>query len=194
MASSTSTPTTAPADVDRQGGPPDDGLSLDEVYHLLQNERRRLTLQHLLAAGASDLETVTRYVATAENDVSAEELTEKERKRVYISLYQSHLPSLADHEVVAYDQGTGTVTPTDRIDRFEPYLVASTDDDAGPSEPDSGTTAVVAVAVVGAGLLALLLQFVATSLEGIVVGLLVAGALAVAALGLSNASRDFLPV
>lgn len=87
-----------------------DEISVGNVCHVLQNERRRLTLNHLRNADeplrTSDL---AEAVAATENDTTPEQLSHSERKRVYISLYQVHLPTLDDAGVIAYNSDRGTI-------------------------------------------------------------------------------------
>lgn len=63
-------------------------------------------------------------VAAWENDTEISELTSQQRKRVYVSLYQTHLPKLADTGLVDYDVDDGIVTPTDRASQIDDFLSA----------------------------------------------------------------------
>lgn len=49
------------------------------------------------------------YIAALENDKPQSELTSQERKRVYVGIYQTHLPKMDDADVVDVDD-RGTVT------------------------------------------------------------------------------------
>lgn len=100
-------------------------IKKDDLFHLLQNPRRRAVLRHLLEHDDRDqftLRDVSEQVAAWEHDTTVRDLTSKERQRVYIALYQSHLPKLDDLGVVSYDQSRGTVEPTSLVKVFQPYL------------------------------------------------------------------------
>lgn len=99
-------------------------ISKDAAFHLLQNSRRRAVLRYLLEHDddAYSMREVTEQVAAWENDTTIAELTSNERQRVYIALYQSHLPKLAESDVIEYDRDRGTLTPTSLMSVFEPYL------------------------------------------------------------------------
>lgn len=83
-------------------------LDVSTALGLLKNERRRHTLDTLHAVYIQDDETtldvgmLAETVATAENDDVEETigLTAQERKRVYVALYQCHLPKLEDAGIV----------------------------------------------------------------------------------------------
>ena len=61
-------------------------------------------------------------VAAIENDVEVDDLTYKQRKRVYVSLHQTHLPRLAEAGVVHYDKDEGIVRLTENADVIDSYL------------------------------------------------------------------------
>jgi hypothetical protein len=120
-----------------EGAEPDpDGpteLAKDDLFHVLQNQRRRQVLNYLRTAeGRVDMREIAEQVAAWENDKPVEAITSEERQRAYIALYQSHLPKLDEMGIVEYDQGRGTVERTQLADRFDPYLdidLGSTPDD-----------------------------------------------------------------
>jgi len=114
-------------------------LSRDDLFFVLKNERRRLVLRYL--AGSERvvrMRDVAEQVAAWEHDITLAELTSEQRQRVYIPLYQSHLPKLDALGLVEYDQSRGVVERTDRVAQVVPYL-----------EADEGTRG--AVAADGAG-------------------------------------------
>jgi hypothetical protein len=121
------------ADTDRLGGVPraaDEGpLSSDDVYHLLQNQRRRGVLRCLRDVDTTvQMGNLAEQVAAREHDTTVRELTSEQRQRVYIALYQSHLPKLDEAGVVEYEQRRGNVTPTQRVARLARYLDVEGDD------------------------------------------------------------------
>jgi hypothetical protein len=111
------------ASTERQDDDSADELGEDEVFHVLQNSRRRDALRVLCTVeGASDLRTLADRVASLENDVSVADLSEEERQSAYVSLYQTHLPKLDDVGAVQYDQEAGTIERGPTATRFDPYL------------------------------------------------------------------------
>lgn len=98
-------------------------LSTEDVYEVLSNRRRRYAIHHLKQTdGPVDVSTLAEQVAAWENGKPVAELDSQERKRVYISLYQSHLPTLEKRGLVAYDDDRGIVELTDSIANAEVYL------------------------------------------------------------------------
>lgn len=61
-------------------------------------------------------------IAAWEHDTSVKQLTSDERQRVYIALYQTHLPKLDDYDAIEYDQDRGIVEPTGLLEVFDQYL------------------------------------------------------------------------
>jgi hypothetical protein len=98
-------------------------LSTEDVYEVLSNRRRRYAIHHLKQSDDPiDVSTLAEQVAAWENDKSPDELDSQERKRVYISLYQSHLPTLEKRGLVDYDDERGIVKLTDSIANAQIYL------------------------------------------------------------------------
>lgn len=110
-------------------------LSKDVVFEILKNQRRRRVLQYLRDNAETELGTLAEAIAAAENETTVEELSADERKRVYIGLYQTHLPKMDDAGVVTYDQDRGTVSAGPEIEQLYPYLEA----DGGSETPDTTT-------------------------------------------------------
>ena len=81
------------------------------LHYLKQNDGRQV-----------DLRTLVDSVSAWEYDSPAEDLSWKERKRVYTALRQSHLPKLDDAGVVDYDQSRGTVSLTEDAREVQMYL------------------------------------------------------------------------
>jgi hypothetical protein len=98
-------------------------LSRDEVFNLLRNPRRRTALQYLLErerkATRSEL---AEHIAAIENDVTPAELDSAQRKRVYVSLYQNHLPKMDEYGVITYDARDGTAELTSEAEVLAHYL------------------------------------------------------------------------
>lgn len=100
-------------------------ISDDVIFDILRNRRRRLALEHLRTRGVGDrvsIDELATAVATNEYDCVPEELTSKQRKRVYVALKQSHLPKLAEAGVVDYDHARGRVALTERAAVCDMYF------------------------------------------------------------------------
>lgn len=130
---------------------------LDRIFAILQNHRRRLVLEYLRDHDATTQGDLARHVAAVENDIPESAVTSTQRKRVYVSLYQAHLPKLDDFGAISFDQDRGTVERTPRTDELLTYLDRFEDEPTASalSEDSLGLSAVVllgsALAVVFAG-------------------------------------------
>lgn len=98
-------------------------LPADTVFAILKNPRRRYAIRSLeRLGGESTVRELTAEVAATENDVEVEQLRYRQRKRVYTSLYQVHLPKLDEAGVVDYDERSGEVALADGVDACRPHL------------------------------------------------------------------------
>ncbi len=112
-----------------------ESISTDEVFALLSNERRRNVLRHLSTNGGEvRLRELATSIAAEENDVDPVEVTYAQRKRLYTSLYQSHLPRMERSGVIEYDRNSGAVTLSPAADTFDAYLEVVGDDEFTWSE------------------------------------------------------------
>lgn len=160
----------------------DGELSKDVIFHVLQNERRRLVLKYL--QGREDpvrMGDVAEQVSAWEHDTTVERLTSKQRQRVYIPLYQNHLTKLAEEGIIDYNQSRGIVERNPRADQLDPYLDAyeSADDEQEETTEDVGRwgkyylgasvfgTSVVTAKAFGFGLL--------STVSGLVIGAIILG-------------------
>ena len=98
-------------------------LSQDVSFDILSNARRRFLLRELQQTSETvELVELAERLAAKENDVSRETLTAQQRKRTYVSLYQTHVPKLVEAGVVTYDQDTGEIAATERVDELAEYF------------------------------------------------------------------------
>lgn len=89
-------------------------LETDIALDLLSNVRRRETLYLLDEKEDPELVTLNElsvHLAAVENDIDPQEINSQQRKRCYVSIYQTHLPKLKDHEVINWNEEGGSVTP-----------------------------------------------------------------------------------
>ncbi|WP_222918388.1 hypothetical protein [Natrinema sp. SYSU A 869] len=107
----------------------DSELTQAKLFDVFSNARRRRTVQYLKRQGGScDLAPLVQQVAAWENDTNPDDVTRTQRRRVYISLYQTHLPMLEDHGIVDWDPDGHEIELLPSEDRFEPYLDRHLDD------------------------------------------------------------------
>lgn len=88
-------------------------LSLDIVFEVLKNPRRRKVLEYLSKEETTvSLGELADYVTAKENDTTVDAITSTERKRVYVALYQFHLPKMDDIGLIDFNKDRGRVTLT----------------------------------------------------------------------------------
>ena len=102
------------------------GLTQAELFDVFSNARRRRTVQFLKRQhGSCDLTPLVEQVAAWENDTSPNQVTRAQRRRVYISLYQTHLPMLEDHGIIDWDADGHRIELLPGEEAFDPYLERS---------------------------------------------------------------------
>src|SRR6056297_1060870 len=98
-------------------------LSEDLIFDVLKNRRRRYTLHYLKQENSPvELSELAEQVAAWENNTTVDGLSANERKSVYTSLYQTHLPKLADAGIVDYNRNRGVVELSENAEQLESYL------------------------------------------------------------------------
>jgi hypothetical protein len=124
-------------------------LSRDEAFGILENERRRLVLELLQQEGdgTSTLSDLAERIAAVENGIERSAISSDQRKRVYIGLYQRHLPKMDDAGVVDYDQRAGDVALTETGADLYDYL------DSDPVSTADWPRRYIGVTALGLGLL-----------------------------------------
>jgi DNA-binding transcriptional ArsR family regulator len=143
-----------------------DGLSEDVIFDIVSNRRRRFVLRHLHnEQNPAQLTDIATELAAAESDTTPEQVDKQARKRAYVSLYQTHIPRLAEAEIVEYDEETGEVFLTDSAEEVLHYIRRGQSGDVWPR-------VYLALALVGLGIYLPPLVG-ATSDELLVAGLLV---------------------
>ncbi|MFP8957280.1 ArsR family transcriptional regulator [Natrialbaceae archaeon A-CW3] len=127
----------------------DETLSKDVIFELLKNRRRREVLTYLLDAEETvTLGELAEQIAAWENDTDVNALSSDQRKRVYVALYQTHLPKMDDAGIVDYDQDRGLITLSDNADLLVMYL------DTDTHQRDRWDRWYAAVSLLGAAILA----------------------------------------
>ena len=111
-----------------QSGAP--SLSRDLVFATLSNARRRYVLHYLKRHdGPVTIRQLAEQIAAWENETEMAEVTYKQRKRVYTSLHQTHLPKLADAGFIQSERSWEEITLSDRAAELEVYLEVVPEDD-----------------------------------------------------------------
>ena len=119
-------------EADQSGSDAAEDLSLDLIFEILKNRRRRDVVRYLKEQDErTSLSDLAEHVAALENDTTTQALTSSQRKRVYVGLYQCHLPKMDDMDIVNFNQDRGYVELGANVDELEPYLdpVTTEDDD-----------------------------------------------------------------
>lgn len=102
---------------------PDEQLSRDQVFDILSSPRRRYVLYYLREYGGPvELTDLAEKLAAWENDTTVEELPPQARKRVYVSLYQTHVPKLEESGLISYDSDSGELALAGDDSPVDPYL------------------------------------------------------------------------
>ena len=105
---------------------PEPELPLDQVFEILKNSRRRQTLHYLFEnGGTASLSDLAEHIAAIENDIEVRAITSSQRKRVYVGLYQCHLPKMDGMDIIDFEKNRGTVEIGPNAERLKPYIEQS---------------------------------------------------------------------
>ena len=123
-------------------------LDEEAIFRVLRNKRRRYALHYLKqreeVVSVGDL---AEQIAAWETDTPAVEVAADDRKRVYISLLQSHLPTLEDAGMIDFDEENSVVELTDEAADVDIYV------ELVPEQDIQWSTYYVGVAALSAGFL-----------------------------------------
>ncbi|WP_247731532.1 DUF7344 domain-containing protein [Halovivax limisalsi] len=98
-------------------------LSKGEVFEVLRNQRRRYVLQYLKQDDRPvELGDLAQQVAAWEYETTLEDVTPEQRKRVYTTLQQTHLPKMDEAEILSFDSDAGVIESTDQTGNVSVYL------------------------------------------------------------------------
>jgi hypothetical protein len=125
----------------------DSPLTQGQLFDTLCNRRRLEIIRYLRTnGGRSQIGPVVDRVAARENGKSPDDLKRAERRRVYISIYQTHLPILEQRGIVSWnrDENVVRLLPDNSV---EGYLDHGSDRDS-PWHWYYLSTAVVSAATV----------------------------------------------
>jgi DNA-binding transcriptional ArsR family regulator len=100
-----------------------DSLSEETLFTVLRNKRRRYALHYLKQREAVvSVGDLAEQIAAWETETPVAEITPDDRKRVYISLLQSHLPTLEEAGMVEFDEEDSTVRLTHAAKTVDIYV------------------------------------------------------------------------
>jgi len=104
-------------------------LDQDTVFDLLSSARRRFVLYYLRDTDRTvELGELADEVAAWENDTAIDALTSQQRKRVYVSLYQTHIPKLEAEGIIEYNSDSGAVSLAPDANEMGAFLNAETEE------------------------------------------------------------------
>ena len=129
-------------------------VSRDDLFQVLSNSRRRYAVQLLeYEEDTIELGSMATQIAAWENGHEVAEVTGTERKRVYTSLQQQHLPKMDELGIVEFNKNRGTVEPAPALEEVDLYLDVVSGKEIPWSEYYLGLSFVCAglVAAVGIG-------------------------------------------
>lgn len=111
-------------------------LDIGDVFELLKNERRRRVIRFLNEQedGVTTLNVMAEHIAALENDIDVSQLSSSQRKRVYIGLYQCHLPKMDEYGVIDFQKNRGIITLKNTT-QLEPYLPDEDGEETAASGP-----------------------------------------------------------
>jgi hypothetical protein len=124
-------------------------IPVDDALELLSNDRRRFAIRHVAEAGRDgssvEIGPLAKAVASFELGVPPGQLNAKERKRVYVSLYQGHVKKLDAVGALAIVRGdrehpkaVGATTLTHDLDAIAAVLEDAFEASGGPDCPECG--------------------------------------------------------
>lgn len=98
-------------------------LSEDRVFEALSRQRRRFALHCLQKyEDPMALADMADEIAVWENDTDIVDISAEEVKRVYISLYHTHIPKLADAGIVEYSQEQDMVALSENAEQLSSHV------------------------------------------------------------------------
>lgn len=105
------------------GGDTTEELSEEVIFDMLQNSRRRYSIDYLKQENSPvELRTLVDQIAAWETDKEPWEVSSNERQRVHVSLLQSHIPALSEAGLVQYDREAKTLKLTEQAESLDMYL------------------------------------------------------------------------
>ncbi|WP_255170832.1 DUF7344 domain-containing protein [Natrononativus amylolyticus] len=114
---------------DSDSGP----LSLDELFGLLAQRRRRYVLYELRDRDHVDVRELAVAIVARETNDPPDNVPEERIERVSIRLHHNDLPMLHDAKLLEYDERQGDVSASTYFELVEKYLEVAEEDEDGTS-------------------------------------------------------------
>lgn len=115
--------------------------TVDRVYDLLSDRRRRHLLYLLLDADRLPVDEIALRLAAWEGETPMTAVDDDRRRQIATALRHNHLPRLADHDVIEYDPDRETVAPGSDFDTVESFVrrASTIETDTKPTDRASST-------------------------------------------------------
>ena len=100
-----------------------ESLSEATIYDILSNRRRRY-IAHILKQSGSPvaITELSKQITAWEMGVNVEEVNYDDHHPVYTALKETHLPMLAQHGLVTFDDADNVVTATPALAQLDVYV------------------------------------------------------------------------
>lgn len=85
-------------------------IEIEDFFYILDNARRRYLIEEMIDEDEEQYDVADITEAVTLRDFG-EQWTKDERKAVYVSLYQQHLPIMDDKNLIDYQQSEGVFEP-----------------------------------------------------------------------------------
>lgn len=79
---------------------------IDDVFYLLNNQRRRIIIRYLDTVAEASTDDLAVTVAAVENDIETAQVSANQRKTVLTSLLQTHLDALESSKIIEWTNST----------------------------------------------------------------------------------------
>lgn len=127
--------------------------TVETIFDILSSRRRRHVLRYLKqCGGTTTMRDLSEQITAWETEKDRAAILPVERKRVYTTLHQNHLPRMDRAGVVEYDRDRGTIVLTEEIAAYDVYLDATSRENPTWALFYAGLGAVLGGAVVASAL------------------------------------------
>lgn len=98
-------------------------LARETIFDVLRNKRRRYALHYLKQeAEPIDVGSLAEQIAAWEYDTPLAQVSTQQRQRVYVSLVQTHLPTMEREGIIEFDEDDKRVALTEEASDLDVYL------------------------------------------------------------------------
>jgi hypothetical protein len=100
-------------------------LSHETIYTILSSRRRRYAVHALKHADEEiNLTELSRQITAWEIGVTPQQVEYQQRRGVYTTLKNAHLPMLDEHDLIEYNDEANTVEPSRKLAELNVYVEA----------------------------------------------------------------------